>query len=322
MGVGLMRPRYGVLALAAVTLTWGALLPSVARPAAEKAVDLNKAVTYTLEPDVFDPMNEATKSSRVRRGTVVRLVIKGTVAPGAYTYPLTIPPGQPASINVSSLTTRVDPGLVPLPPPTETPPEVGSNKDGPYAKYTKPFVWGVDILVKPDAPTGPRKIEFDIRSTACNESQCVPFVRKLTTTLDVSSEQAEQLPDSLADRVKAAPTPEPIGSAAAPGSNSGQTGISPYIPADLKASLERVRAQLRGSVTAAGQEESDLLAFILAGIFWGAVSLITPCVFPMIPITVSYFLKQAEKEHHRPLAMASVYCPPSSSCSRSPRSPC
>jgi thiol:disulfide interchange protein DsbD len=28
----------------------------------------------------------------------------------------------------------------------------------------------------------------------------------------------------------------------------------------------------------------------------------------MIPITVSYFLKQSEKEHHRPLTMAGVYC--------------
>ncbi len=46
----------------------------------------------------------------------------------------------------------------------------------------------------------------------------------------------------------------------------------------------------------------DLLAFVLAGIFWGAISLITPCVFPMIPITVSFFLKQSEKEHHRPVA--------------------
>src|SRR5947199_462424 len=47
---------------------------------------------------------------------------------------------------------------------------------------------------------------------------------------------------------------------------------------------------------------------MLAGVFWGAVSLITPCVFPMIPITVSFFLKQSEKEHHRPVTMALVYC--------------
>jgi len=38
------------------------------------------------------------------------------------------------------------------------------------------------------------------------------------------------------------------------------------------------------------------------------VSCFTPCVFPMIPITVSYFLKQSEKEPHRPVTMALVYC--------------
>ena len=35
--------------------------------------------------------------------------------------------------------------------------------------------------------------------------------------------------------------------------------------------------------------------------------LLTPCVFPMIPITVNFFIKQSEKEHHNPLLMASVY---------------
>ena len=39
----------------------------------------------------------------------------------------------------------------------------------------------------------------------------------------------------------------------------------------------------------------------------GALSLLTPCVFPMIPITVSFFLKQAEKAHHRPTTLAMVY---------------
>src|SRR5205085_5966844 len=62
-----------------------------------------------------------------------------------------------------------------------------------------------------------------------------------------------------------------------------------------------------GSNTTATGGDADLLSFILAGIFWGAISLVTPCVFPMIPITVSFFLKQSEKEHYRPVVMASVY---------------
>ncbi len=43
------------------------------------------------------------------------------------------------------------------------------------------------------------------------------------------------------------------------------------------------------------------------GIWFGLLSLVTPCVFPMIPITVSFFLKQSEKKHNSPVLLASVY---------------
>eukprot|EP00913_Durusdinium_trenchii_P028333 g26561.t1 len=51
-----------------------------------------------------------------------------------------------------------------------------------------------------------------------------------------------------------------------------------------------------------------LLPFLIAAAAAGFVALLTPCVFPMIPITVSFFLKQAEKEHHRPMSLATIYC--------------
>src|SRR5262249_47775233 len=35
--------------------------------------------------------------------------------------------------------------------------------------------------------------------------------------------------------------------------------------------------------------------------------LLTPCVFPMIPITVSFFVKQSERENHKPFLTAGVY---------------
>src|SRR5262249_61212897 len=56
------------------------------------------------------------------------------------------------------------------------------------------------------------------------------------------------------------------------------------------------------------QPHEGVLGFVLTGMFWGFVPLIPPCVFPMIPITVSFFLKQSEKEHHKPVTMALVYC--------------
>jgi thiol:disulfide interchange protein DsbD len=63
----------------------------------------------------------------------------------------------------------------------------------------------------------------------------------------------------------------------------------------------------QGSTSTTKSEYEGLLAFVLQGVFWGAVSLVTPCVFPMIPITVSFFLKQSENKNQRPLVLASVY---------------
>lgn len=63
------------------------------------------------------------------------------------------------------------------------------------------------------------------------------------------------------------------------------------------------------AVVAAGIDKSQGLGwFLIAAFGAGFAALLTPCVFPMIPITVSFFLKQSEKQHHRPITMASVYC--------------
>ncbi len=51
-----------------------------------------------------------------------------------------------------------------------------------------------------------------------------------------------------------------------------------------------------------------LLWFIVAAVAAGFGALLTPCVYPMVPITISFFLKQSEKQHHRPLTLALVYC--------------
>lgn len=53
--------------------------------------------------------------------------------------------------------------------------------------------------------------------------------------------------------------------------------------------------------------KEGMFAFIAIAIGAGFLALLTPCVFPMVPITVSFFLKQAESGG-KPLRLAVTYC--------------
>lgn len=53
---------------------------------------------------------------------------------------------------------------------------------------------------------------------------------------------------------------------------------------------------------------SAWVPFILAAVGAGFVALLTPCVFPMIPVTVSYFLKQGETNPGSTIRLAVIYC--------------
>ena len=55
------------------------------------------------------------------------------------------------------------------------------------------------------------------------------------------------------------------------------------------------------------QIDKGLFSFLLFSFGMGLIALLTPCVFPMIPITVSYFTKEGEKKDNNPLIGASAY---------------
>jgi thiol:disulfide interchange protein DsbD len=53
--------------------------------------------------------------------------------------------------------------------------------------------------------------------------------------------------------------------------------------------------------------QKGLWSFVILSFSMGLLALLTPCVFPMIPITVSYFTHQGELEGRNPLKQAIVY---------------
>jgi thiol:disulfide interchange protein len=62
-----------------------------------------------------------------------------------------------------------------------------------------------------------------------------------------------------------------------------------------------------GEFASSDPRARGLLFFVLSAFGAGALALLTPCVFPMIPVTVAFFLKQSEKKHGNALVLAAVY---------------
>jgi thiol:disulfide interchange protein len=138
--------------------------------------------------------------------------------------------------------------------------------------------------VKPGTPSGPLTIKAELKYMACDVSRCL-------------------MPQTFALLVPITVTGDAVASGTAPPQPPAQ-GTSPAPPpAQTPVSKDG------SSPTGTPSQQDGLLAFLLAAVAAGFFALGTPCVFPMIPITVSFFAKQAEQKSVRsPVGLATVYC--------------
>ncbi len=179
--------------------------------------------------------------------------------------------------------------------------------------------WQWQFIVHPKAKPGTYKLKVSGTLPACDNKGCtngdppeVDFTILEGTPEEVKKEFREEVDNFPLEK----PLPGANGngpprstpkSAQPPDQESGVVTPAASLE-EHAANLELVRQLLPKPEKRTEVVETGLWAFLGAAVFWGAVALITPCVFPMIPITVSFFLKQSESEHHRPIRMATIYC--------------
>lgn len=209
-------------------------------------------------------------------GDKVQLSITVELDKGWHTFSLTQPDdgkgGQPTVIELHGLN-----GLKPV--------GNGFVADHPF-EIEKPFAdttleihhdsvtWTRDLEVMPNAKPGSYGLTGRIAYQTCKTS-CIP--RKVKYELgDVSA-------------VVPVAEPEVVAAPQGVGANNPPEKAPPANPVKRP-------------------QDQGLFGFVLTAIGFGFISLLTPCVFPMVPITVSFFLKQSESEHHQPLLMALIFC--------------
>ena len=205
-----------------------------------------------------------------RAGETVEIIVTASVDEGWHLYSLTQPPGGPEKTTIT---------LTPHPAFQKT-----GAFAGPAPKRTHDPAFDMNVefhegavvftalaQLKPDAAAGAQPVQGTFGYMVCDARSCLPPARQAFTA-ELKVEPGAPRAQFLRN-VSVAPPPP-----------------------DASAPAERF-----------GGRVNDLGALVLLAILSGLVSLLTPCVFPMIPITVSFFTKEAAHDRRRALTLAVVY---------------
>lgn len=184
-------------------------------------------------------------------------------------------------------------------------------------KYTSEFddVFEVDQHFYSDAVVFTQKliptakeysVNVEIQGQACNDTGCVQvgdakmlkgaYPDFAGTSNDGVKTANDQDVDTIAEMTDSLQSSEPF--------MTPEADLSGVV-AD-KSWWDNVEAELKVFEDSPEQQSRSLWYIFLAGFIGGLIALVTPCVWPMIPMTVSFFLKQ-NKSRSKSIGTAAVY---------------
>ena len=204
-------------------------------------------------------------------------------------------------------------------------PGEGVQLDGPVEQLTKAHTYydelfGMQIGTLSGKPRFAQKVHLatakgtvtaQLEWMICNDSSCMPpDDTELTIEIAASAAPAAPAKGEAAQSAPAATTPvktTPAKAETTPAAATAQTAESAVqepaqeaAPATVAPAGEQTEPAAEVAPAAEAAEAAPvkdaagskgLWALIIEAILWGFAALLTPCVFPMVPMTVSYFLK-------------------------------
>lgn len=172
----------------------------------------------------------------------------------------------------------------------------------------------VPLQVESAAAPGVYDVKIDVVFQTCSESMCLPpATAHLVAKAKIAPARSKTKKVFPAGRKSVGPLSE--GPTVGFGSRDIHTAQrqaavlrEPSFRTALRAGLQQTGADgVSKSSWDTFPTRQSLSSFLLLAMGMGALSLLTPCVFPMIPITVSYFSNRAEGNGKSVLISAAVY---------------
>ena len=252
--------------------------------------------TIMLQAQILDPVSFRTEFNKVS-DDVAEIVFTATIDPGWHIYSTDLGEGGPisASFNLERATGAHEDGKL-LPVGNE---QAVYDKlfgmDVRYFEKTAKFVQRVRL------EGGTYRLEGYLEYAACNDQNClppseVPFM--FTGTADVAAPTEDAAESANVDDN---PSSEGNNSLVGNDNNDQKSEVGAH-----SAWWQPVISELRSFGESAGTVDRSWLYIFFTGFLGGLLALFTPCVWPIIPMTVSFFLKRS-KDKKKGIADAMTY---------------
>ena len=221
-------------------------------------------------PGPYVTWNLSVDPAAVAPGGTALVRINAIVRSGWHLYAASSPAGIPASFALSPNGAVAHTRLYQTPPKRAFDPNFNSQTE----TFEGSASFAMAVETRPDARPGNTTLEIGARFQTCSDTTCVPgkWSGAVTLAIDPALKIASlAVPPGLLE-VKLPAT--------APAQASGKSPAPPQ----------------------------SWTLFLLAAFGFGLASIFTPCCFPMIPITMSYFLNRESGGRRDAILQAVVFC--------------
>jgi len=264
----------------------------VAACAAQSPEDV---VKWTAKPETAQP---------VKAGEKFTVDLAATIEDGWHVYSITQAPGGPTTtiVTVPAKQAFKQEGVI-----TGTDPH--KSYDPNFEMKTETYDGSVSLkvpmVVRANAPVGAQKLDIDVLFQTCNDTTCLPPTTvHVATTVKVAP---GKVAGAAAGTTAAAVPPASGTSAGNPNQPEANGSSLSGTPAGAVSGSTGEPTPAANTSPEAALQNQSLWSFIWLAMGMGALSLLTPCVFPMIPITVSYFTKHASHSRASAIRNALIY---------------
>lgn len=237
-------------------------------------------VALTSMAQLAEPVKFVVKQQVNDKGQL-EVSFQGTIDKGWHVYGTNIKDGGPTA---ASVTLEKQVGVEPV-GKLETIGDVHTINDAMFGMEVETIEGEVTFKQTFNITSEAYEVSGYLTYGACNDQNCMP-----PTTVDFSFKNGNV--------------------ASAPAEAEATAEEAPQDPANALTASDLwtpVVGELNSSENVASQADTSLLWIFLMGIVGGLLALLTPCVWPIIPMTVSFFLKRSKDNRSQGIRDAITY---------------